>query len=235
MISSEKFLQNLEVLKTRMQQACMDCDRSVEEVRLLPVTKNWPVEAVRYCLREGIRSVGENRVQEARQKQDLIEGIEWELIGHLQSNKVNQVVGRFARVQTVDSVKLMRKLQGSLQREGLSLRILLQVNSGNDPAKHGFMMEDASMALDEALSCDCLVVEGLMTIAPHDPGDARVARECFLNLAQLSRELSAKKGVELPELSMGMSDDLADAIACGSTMIRVGSALFGDRAEGNAK
>ena len=108
MISQEVFLNNLDAVKQRISDVCAACGRKPHEVTLLPVTKNWPVDAVKHCVSSGINRVGENRVQEAAIKQKQIEGVDWELIGHSQSNKVNQVVGRFARIQTLDSLKLIR-------------------------------------------------------------------------------------------------------------------------------
>jgi pyridoxal phosphate enzyme (YggS family) len=229
MIKQEQYLQNLQILRQRINHACNLCGRDPEEVTLLPVTKNWPVDAVEYCRDAGICRVGENRVQEAIEKQNYIAGIDWELIGHLQSNKVNQVVGRFSRIQTLDSLKLIRKVQAASERIDCKTAVLLQVNAGNDPAKYGFSHAEAPAALDEVLACSHLLVDGLMTIAPYVPDDLSVASDCFQKLAELKNALEDSHAVKLRELSMGMSGDLNEAIACGSTMIRVGSALFGDR------
>ena len=229
MISQEVFLNNLAVVKQRISDACAACGRNPQEVTLLPVTKNWPVDAVKHCVSSGIKRVGENRVQEAAIKQEQSEGVDWELIGHLQSNKVNQVVGRFARIQTLDSLKLIRKVQAAADKINHPMAILLQVNAGNDPAKYGFKIEESAFALDEILKSSHLLIEGLMTIAPYSPEDPSVARKCFDQLAGLRESLQESHGVSLDELSMGMSDDLVHAIAAGSTMIRVGSALFGSR------
>ncbi len=229
MITPEEFLLNLADLQEKILFACKNCKRNPEEVCLLPVTKNWPVDAVRYCQDAGIIRVGENRVQEALSKQEQINGISWELIGHLQSNKVNQAVGRFARIQTIDSLKLIRKVQAASKQMDQKVSMLLQVNAGNDPAKYGFSIEDTEAAMEEVLQSSHLHLDGLMTIAPYVPDDLSVAHDCFKKLADLRDSLAQRYEVRLPELSMGMSDDLSEAIACGSTMIRVGSALFGKR------
>ncbi len=229
MISREQFLQNLRILRERVKEACSLCGRDLEEISLLPVTKNWPVSAVEYCRDVGLLRVWENRVQEAKEKYDQVPEIGWEMIGHLQSNKINQAVGIFSRIQTLDSLKLIRKLQAASARIDQKTSVLLQVNAGNDPAKHGFSVEDVPEALDEVLGSSHLCVDGLMTIAPFVPDDLSVASACFQKLADLKNILEASHGVKLRELSMGMSDDLKEAIACGSTMIRVGSALFGNR------
>ncbi len=229
MISRDEFEQNLAAIQERIRVACERNQREISEVFLLPVTKNWPVAAVEYCRDAGIPRVGENRVQEAKSKQNEISGVEWELIGHLQSNKVNQVMGKFARVQTVDSLKLIQKLQSAAEKLDLICPILLQVNAGEDPAKYGFNSGETSAALEEALGAANLKVDGLMTIAPYAPENPAVARACFAKLQEIRDRLQDFHEVSLPELSMGMSDDLDSAIAQGSTMIRVGSALFGVR------
>jgi len=229
MIDQQQFIENLRILRERIKEACSLCGRDLEEICLLPVTKNWPVGAVEYCRDAGLLRVGENRVQEAKEKKVQISGISWEMIGHLQSNKINHAVNIFSRIQTLDSLKLIRKLQDASARIDQKISVLLQVNAGNDPAKHGFSVEDVPEALDEVLGSSHLCVDGLMTIAPFVPDDLSVASACFQKLADLKIMLETSRGVKLRELSMGMSDDLKEAIACGSTMIRVGSALFGNR------
>ena len=229
MIDQQQFIENLRILRERIKEACSLCGRDLEEICLLPVTKNWPVGAVEYCREVGLFRVGENRVQEAKEKYDQVPEIGWEMIGHLQSNKINHAVNIFSRIQTLDSLKLIRKLQDASARIDQKISVLLQVNAGNDPAKHGFSVEDVPEALDEVLGSSHLCVDGLMTIAPFVPDDLSVASACFQKLADLKIMLETSRGVKLRELSMGMSDDLKEAIACGSTMIRVGSALFGNR------
>ena len=229
MISEEDFLINLSAVREKMADACSKCGRSVDEVKLLPVTKNWPVAAVQYCKNAGFQTVGENRVQEAREKQEVINGVNWELIGHLQSNKVNQVVGAFSRIQTLDSLKIIRRIDMAGQKMNIKSSVLLQVNTGNDPAKFGFHESEVEEAMRLALNATHLQVDGLMTIAPYVPDDLSVARNAFEKLAHLRDILEDRFEITLPELSMGMSEDLFDAISAGSTMIRVGSALWGQR------
>ena len=229
MIEESQFQENLRRVTDEIARACKECNRDNKEVKLLPVTKNWPSGVVQYCKNADIFSVGENRVQEALQKQSEVEGVKWELIGHLQSNKIKQVVGRFDRIQTVDSDNLLSKLQSFSERSNLICKVLLQVNAGNDPAKYGCTLENAEPLLEFALECSNLQVDGLMTIAPYSPDDPTLASACFRNLRELRDRLSEKFEVNLTELSMGMSGDLTQAIESGSTMIRVGTALFGNR------
>ena len=173
--------------------------------------------------------VGENRVQEALRKQLEVEGINWDLIGHLQSNKVKMVVGKFSRVQTVDSPKLLRRLNDASVQLGVKTAVLVQVNTGKDPAKKGIFEEQCKELIEEALGLSSLILEGLMTIAPFSPDDPTVARVAFSRLRDLKEKMSHEFKISLPELSMGMTGDLKEAVAEGSTMIRVGSALFGSR------
>ena len=229
MLSEEQFKRNLDEVQNEVGEFCSQFDRSPNEVVLLPVTKKWPVDAVRFCKDAGIGKVGENRVQDALAKQSEVPGVEWELIGHLQSNKVNQVIGKFERIQTVDSLKLLEKIQVSAERRELRQKILIQVNSGEDPAKFGLLVDEAEEFLERALGCSNLITEGLMTIAPYAPGDSSVARRAFFKLRELRDRLTEAFQVNLDELSMGMSGDLGEAIEAGSTMVRVGTALFGQR------
>ncbi len=230
MFSEAHFSENLDKLRSRMAAACDAAGRAMDSVCLLPVTKNHPSDAVEWALRAGLGRVGENRVQEAAVKMDALgaNNVEFELIGHLQSNKAKLAAERFARVQTVDSEKLLRRLDAAAGECGRVLPILLQVNAGEDPAKYGVRCEDCPGLLEAALKLEHVTVEGLMTIAPLDE-DLDIARRAFARLRETRDCLQARFSVALPELSMGMTGDLEPAIAEGSTMIRVGTALFGER------
>lgn len=229
MIEYNQFCANCEAISSRIAQSCERAGRPTGAVGLLPVTKTHPAELVEFAHRRGFPAVGENRVQEALDKARAVTvPIEWELIGHLQSNKVSSAVGAFARIQSVDSLKLVGRIARSAAERGIRQRILLQVNAGDDPAKYGVSCAEAPALLEAALAESSLQVEGWMTIAPFS-SDERVVRGCFARLRQLAGELNSTFGVDLQELSMGMSDDLEWAIAEGSTLIRVGSALFGSR------
>ena len=229
MISETEFLKNLQIVRDQIKSACVEYGRKESEISLLPVTKNWPFEVVEYCKRSGIRSVGENRVQEAVAKMEHVGGVSWELIGHLQSNKAKQVVGAFNRIQTVDSQKIAGKLGELSEKKRIKTKVLLQVKVLDDEAKYGCPPQELEGLINFALSFSSLQVEGLMTIAPYAPEDSEVARRAFIGLRELRDDLSDKMGIDLPELSMGMSMDLNQAIEAGSTMIRIGSALFGSR------
>ena len=229
MISEKEFSRNLSTVKEQIENACDKYGRSAEDVTLLPVTKNWPVNAVKICEVNGIKRVGENRVQEALQKMESTPGTGYDLIGHLQSNKAKMVVGKFSCIQSVDSFKILDKLAKIANELNVKQPILLQVNAGEDPAKFGISIEEVTEVLGKALNLSSLRVDGFMTIAPYAPDNNQVAKDCFANLHQLRERMSEIYNETLHELSMGMSGDLNEAIAEGSTMIRVGSALFGQR------
>ena len=168
-------------------------------------------------------------MQEAVEKKPQVEAtLRWELIGHLQSNKARVAVENFDRVQSVDSSKLLRRLDAAAADVGHKLAVLLQVNAGNDPAKFGVDLEDAPALLEIALDLPHLQVDGLMTIAPLSE-DIAVAERTFSNLRELRDRLREEFTTPLTTLSMGMSGDMVPAIAAGSTQVRVGTALFGRR------
>ncbi len=229
MITFEEFKANVAAVRERIDSACRAVRRCPEAVALLPVTKNHPVDAVRFAARVGLSAVGENRVQEAHYKRDSCpEGVRWELIGHLQSNKAKQAVAIFDRIQSVDSLKLLGRLDRAAAAANKQLPILIQCNTGEDPNKYGFKVSGMEAAMEAALEAESLRLDGLMTIAPFDE-DPAVAVAAFEKLRELRDELSARFGCPLSELSMGMTGDLEQAIAAGSTQIRVGTALYGAR------
>ncbi len=229
MLAYTDFEANLNAVRARIEAACVAAERPLESVQLLPVTKNHPEDAVAYAARAGLTAVGENRVQEAADKHKQTETtVRWELIGHLQSNKVKDAVAVFDRIQSVDSLKLLNRIDRLCGESGQSMPILLQCNAGEDPNKYGFTAEQLPAALEAAIAAEHLKVEGLMTIAPLDD-DPAVARGTFDRLRALRDQLEQQYSVELPELSMGMTGDLEQAIAAGSTQIRVGTALYGSR------
>lgn len=229
MISLEEFQQNLASIQARIAAACESSGRAVESVQLLPVTKNHPVDAVQFAFDAGLRSVGENRVQETLQKQSQTTlDVTWVLIGHLQSNKAKDAVRAFDMIQSVDSTKLLKRLARHAEELDKKLSVLLQCNSGEDPNKSGFRIDELKPALEVALGFDRLEVDGLMTIAPLG-GDLTVAKAAFDKLREARDELQVEYDCELPELSMGMTNDLEQAIAAGATQIRIGTALYGQR------
>jgi len=223
------FDERSDALLQRIATCCAKAHRDPNGVKLLPVTKNHPAQAVEYAARRGFTAVGENRVQEAVEKRAQVHSaLRWELIGHLQSNKARLAATHFDRIQSVDSEKLLSALDRAAGELGKKLSVLLQINAGNDPAKFGAEPADAIRLLEVALAKSSLRVDGLMTVAPLS-GDLNVAQRTFVNLRNIRDELTQKLGVALPELSMGMTGDMEAAITEGSTMVRIGTALFGPR------
>ena len=229
MLTFPEFQSNLAVVRARMDEACRCAKRDADSVQLLPVTKNHGAFAPEFASVSGLTAVGENRVQEAQLKRkESSASVHWELSGHLQSNKVKDAVATFDRIQSVDSMKVLQRIDRICGEFGKKMPVLLQCNTGEDPNKYGFKVAQMESALELALNAEHLEVDGLMTIAPLD-NDPDVAKEAFEGLRQLRDDLAAKFSVALPELSMGMTGDLEIAIAAGSTQIRVGTALYGVR------
>ncbi len=229
-LSYAEFASRADTVRAQIASACVAAGRDPARVELLAVTKTHGPWAPEYAARYGLRGVGENRVQEALEKQPQVDapGLRWELIGHLQSNKAKFAAAHFDRVQSVDSEKLLNRLNVAAAELNRPLAILLQINAGRDPAKFGADLEAAPALLEAALALPFINVEGLMTIAPLSD-DPAVAERTFANLRTLRDDLVDRLGHPLPELSMGMTGDLAPAIAAGSTQVRVGTALFGQR------
>lgn len=233
MISFEDFAARLERVRDEIANAARLAGRDPKKITLLAVTKTHPAAAAEYAARAGLTVVGENRVQEAALKRPQAPAnLRWDLIGHLQSNKARLAVETFDRIQSVDSAKLLTQLDRAAAEIGKTLAVFLQINAGNDPAKFGVEPDDAPRLLEAALVAKNLRVEGLMTIAPlgSTPDEtSRFAQRTFANLREIRDRLAGQFSTPLPELSMGMSGDLRLAIAEGSTLVRIGSALFGAR------
>ncbi len=230
MNSFSQFEENLDQLRADLAEHCRKYGRAVDSVRILPVTKRHPLEAVCFAEKAGLEAVGENVVQEAKWKSAEYKGrVEWELIGHLQSNKARHAVQLFDRIQTVDNHKLLARLNRIAGEEGKCQRILLQVNTAQDSAKHGLSPSEVDGLVESALASENLDLEGFMTIGALSP-DPCVAEETFMRLREIRDRLGEVYGKSFPELSMGMSGDVEMAVKAGSTMVRVGTALYGERA-----
>jgi PLP dependent protein len=225
----EVFATNLKTLRHRIETACTQSSRLTTDVQLMAVTKRFPLDIARMATKEGLHLLGENRVQEAVEKIAHADfDARWELIGHLQSNKAQIAAQYFDAIQSLDSVKLANRLNRFSSELGKTLPVLIQVNTGNDPGKSGFAVNTTEAALESILELSSIKVEGFMTIAPL-PADLDTAKAAFSELRSLRDRISQVFGLPLPSLSMGMSFDLEAAIEAGSTCIRVGSALFGER------
>jgi pyridoxal phosphate enzyme (YggS family) len=218
-----------EALPERLAQVRAElARRAPQPITIVAVTKGFGTEAIRAALDAGLADIGENRVQEAIQKQDelaSLTGVRWHLIGHLQRNKARVVAGRFDLVHSLDSLELARELD---RRSQGPQRVLLQVNVAREAQKSGCAPEDAPMLARQITALEHLRLEGLMTLAPLTD-DVDVQRRTFRGLRDLRDSIKEEDGVWLPTLSMGMSDDYASAVLEGATVIRLGTALFGPR------
>ena len=215
----------LRTVQQRIAAAAQAAGRPADDVRLIAVSKTFPVERIREIAAAGQRLFGENKVQEALAKQDELDNIEWHLIGPLQRNKARQVVGRFALLHGVDSIRLVDELQRRAANADVRQPILLQVRLGGEETKSGVDAEELSTLVDHVLDCPALELRGLMTIPSREE-----PQRWFAQLRELAEKERTRSGLALPELSMGMSGDYELAIAEGATLVRVGRAIFGERA-----
>ncbi len=207
--------ENLKAVRERIAQA----GRNPEEVTIVAVTKGFGPEVCRAAFDAGLRILGENRVQEAVAKMDAVQGPEWHLVGHLQTNKARAAAGRFALIQSVDS----RHLADALARVNVEQKVLVEVNVAREPRKTGVDPAGAQELLDAV--AEMLDLQGLMAMGPAE-GDPRPA---FDELRTIRDEAQQRLGKPLPILSIGMSGDFEVAVKAGSTMVRLGTVLFGPR------
>ncbi len=220
---------NLEVIQTRIASACQRAGRDPADVGLMAVSKNHPAAAVDEAIQLGLTLFGESRVQEARSKiPECSSRARWHFIGHLQSNKAREAVTLFSRIEGVDSLDLARELQRQADKQSKRLPILLEVNVAGESSKFGWSPDAVLDALPDLKALNRLELQGFMTIAPYFT-DPEQARPVFRRLRELRDLASDRLGIPLPVLSMGMSGDLEAAIAEGSTVVRIGTALFGPR------
>lgn len=216
----------------RIAEAAQRSGRSADAVRFILVTKTVAPERVLEAVRAGAADLGENKVQEGRAKAEALAGeaVSWSMIGHLQSNKVTDVLRFASEVQSLDRLSLATALEKRLQHLGRSLDVLVQVNTSGEPSKFGLAPGDVPEFLRQLSGFDALRPRGFMTLATFTPDEAEV-RRCFRDLRAIrDRALNdAPQGAELAELSMGMSGDYGWAIEEGATIVRVGQAVFGAR------
>ena len=220
-------------VRSRITRAAESVGRDPSSVRLVAVSKTFPLELVREAYAAGQRDFGENRVQEALQKIDVsadLADIKWHLLGHLQTNKAKRAASAFAAIQSVDSVELLRKLDLGAQSAGTAPQLLIQVDLANEDTKFGVPPEGVLALLEAAATLRAARVVGLMTLPPipEDPEDARPWFRRLRELRDRWRDGGAASAM-LQELSMGMSGDFEVAVQEGATIVRVGTAIFGTR------
>ena len=224
--------ENVARIRAELTKAAIAAGRNPNEIKLCAATKMNDATAVRQAIRAGVDCCGENRVQEltAKLAENAYEGAPVHFIGHLQTNKVKQVVGKVDLIQSVDSERLLREINKEAAKQGIIQDILLEVNIGEEASKSGFRAEDIPAVMEKIGEYSNVCMKGLMAIPPISQKDAENLK-FFQKMFQLYVDIQNKinDNVKVDCLSMGMSGDYQDAIACGSTMIRVGTAIFGAR------
>lgn len=232
MTEQQEILSALQTIHTRINNACKKAGRGADEVRLLLATKTVPPEKIRMAVEAGETLIGENRVQEYTEKFDAIKDLPCErhFIGHLQTNKIKEVLKYVSCIQSVDRIDLAEKLDARLQHEGRSIDIFVEVNTSFEESKSGIEPAKAFDLIKRINRLGTLKIKGLMTIGLLSE-DELLVKKSYRLLRELRDEAIAKGllAVDSDELSMGMSNDLEWAVEEGATMVRVGSAVFGKR------
>lgn len=220
---------NLEVIRARIANAVQRSNRNATDVELLAVSKTFPVEVIQEAVDAGQSLFGENKVQELLAKQPAMSSkLRWHIIGHLQSNKIRKCLPLVEAIHSVDSIDLARDINRIAGELGLFPKVYLEVNVAAESTKHGFKPDALKAQLDDLYALDRLYIQGLMCIPPFDSNTEQTRRH-FVFLRGLRDELQVRGGAPLPKLSMGMSHDFEIAIEEGSTIVRIGSAIFGSR------
>jgi pyridoxal phosphate enzyme (YggS family) len=220
---------NLEFVRQQITTAAERSGRKPETIELVAVSKTHDTEKVQAAFDAGQTLFGESRVQEARAKIPLLSSrLRWHFIGHLQKNKIRHALPLFELFHGIDSLALAQDMQRIADDEGMRPRILLEVNLAGEANKHGFAPENLRQVFEELLSLSRLSIDGLMAIPPFAP-EPESSRPYFVSLRKLRDELESEFNLHLPQLSMGMSSDYAIAIEEGATLVRVGTAIFGER------
>ena len=226
----ETIKNNLEIINEKIKKAALKANRSPEEIKLVAVTKTATIEQIKEAINAGVKIIGENKVQEAKEKyQILTADTEWHLVGHLQTNKVKYAIEIFDCIQTVDSIKLAKEIdKRSLQFEKTT-NVLVEVNVSGEETKYGIKPEEVEPFLKEISEFSRIRVRGLMTIVPIIEEDKEEVRPYFRKLRELSKEIKSKniKNLKMDYLSMGMTDDFEVAIEEGANMVRIGRGIFG--------
>jgi len=221
--------ENLEHVREQIAQAAADAGRTADDVELVAITKTHPAETVREAIDARQTLFGESRVQEARLKiPELPSNIRWHFVGHLQKNKIRHALPLFELFHGVDSLALAQEMNRMAADEGMHPRVLLEVNVAGEGSKFGFGSDNLREQMEELLALQRLSILGLMTIPPLAE-EADASRKYFAQLRELRDRLETEFHVDLPQLSMGMTQDFPIAVGEGATLVRVGTAIFGQR------
>src|SRR6266704_6558383 len=221
--------ENLERVREQIARAAAKSGRTTDDVELVAITKTHPADKVREAIEAGQTLFGESRVQEARAKiPELPSNLRWRFVGHLQKNKIRHALPLFEMIHSVDSLGLAQDINRIAEEDGMHPRVLLEVNVAGEGSKFGFKSETLRAEMESLLALPRLSILGLMTIPPLAE-EAEVSRKYFVQLRQLRDRLQTDFRVDLAQLSMGMTQDFPIAVAEGATLVRVGSAIFGER------
>jgi len=217
---------NIDQIRQRMDQAARAAGRDPNDIKLVAVTKTQSIEAIEAAIQAGITDIGENRVQEAKPKIEALKlkypQVTWHMVGHLQRNKVRQALDLFDIIQTVDSIRLAKEIQVKAEAKGVTVPILIEVNTSAEETKNGISVDSTIELIEQTKDFQNLKIQGLMTIGPLDQD----ARPSFIKLRELKDKINIP-GVEMTYLSMGMTQDFETAIQEGSNIVRIGRGLFG--------
>jgi len=225
----ETIKNNLKIIKEKIKKATLKANRYPEEIKLVAVTKTATIEQIKEAISAGVKIIGENKVQEAKEKYHILStDIEWHLVGHLQTNKVKYAIEIFDCIHSVDSIKLAEEIDKRSLQFGKTTNVLVEVNVSGEETKYGIKPEKVEPFLKETSEFSRIRVRGLMTIAPMAE-DKEDVRPYFRKLRELSEEIKSKnlKNVKMDYLSMGMTEDFEVAIEEGANMIRIGRGIFG--------
>ena len=222
---------NIEVIKFRVNQAAQRGGRTLDQIQLVAIGKNHSVSCIQAAIDAGLTDLGENRVQEAKSKKQLISSkVRWHLVGHLQTNKAKAALDIFDLIHSVDRVRLMNRIQELAKLSNRKVQVLIQVNTSAEPSKFGIMPEKIRPFFDQVASLDRVTICGLMTIARFST-DPETCRPYFRQLRALMAQVSEQNypNFQAKYLSMGMSNDFEVAIEEGANLVRIGTSIFGSR------
>ena len=229
-LSAEEFDLNYQGVLKRLKSAAEKSGRDISEITLLAATKTVDADTINYAIEKGITHIGENRVQELISKHGLLRPAHSHFIGHLQTNKVKDIIDKVEMIESVDSIRLANEISKQAQKLGIVMDVLLEINIGGEESKSGFAPEDAEKAVRESAKLDGIRVKGLMTIPPATDLPEE-SRKYFREMYKLFIDIRGKNidNSSMSVLSMGMSNDFDIAAEEGATLVRVGTALFGKR------
>ncbi len=223
--------QNIEILRDRILRACEKAGRNRDDISVVAVSKTFDADRVREAAEAGIRDFGENYVQELQRKRtDLPDDLRWHFVGHLQTNKVRQIADYVHLIHSVDNLRLAKELQKRAEKAGRTIDVLVEVHTTDEATKYGVAPEETAELVGQIAELDRVQVRGLMTMGPFsdDPNDSRPS---FRQVVELKKSIEDRgwKRVSMDELSMGMTHDFEAAIEEGATILRIGTAIFGER------